>query len=68
MLFWKLEAQRFQYLVFQLILFLFKIIGSITTPLPIRLVTPTLKIPEGIVCSTCLIPSNSSVWPAFGPP
>ena len=44
-----------------------KIIGSITTPLPIKLVTPALKIPEGIVCSTCLIPSNSSVA-AFGPP
>ena len=26
------------------------------------------KIPEGIVLKTCLIPSNSRVCPAFGPP
>ena len=45
-----------------------KITGSITTPLPIKLITPLWNIPEGIVCNTCLIPLNSRVCPAFGPP
>ena len=45
-----------------------KIAGSITTPFPIILIDPWLKIPDGIVWSTCLCPSNSIVCPALGPP
>ena len=45
-----------------------KIAGSITTPLPITFTESLLKIPDGIVCKTCLCPSNSIVCPAFGPP
>ena len=45
-----------------------KTTGSITTPFPIMLIAFLWKIPEGIVLKTCLIPSNSNVCPAFGPP
>lgn len=38
-----------------------KITGSITTPFPTKLMALLWNIPEGMVCKTCLIPSNSSV-------
>ena len=38
------------------------------TPLPMMLVCPCWKIPEGIERSTYFLPSNSRVWPALGPP
>ena len=40
--------------------------GSSTTPLPMMLVCPCWKIPEGIERSTYFLPSNSRVWPALG--
>ena len=42
--------------------------GSSTTPLPMILILPPWKIPDGIERSTYFSPLNSSVWPAFGPP
>src|SRR6056297_632771 len=39
-----------------------------TTPLPIRHRTPSLRIPEGIRCSTVFSAPITSVWPALWPP
>jgi hypothetical protein len=36
-----------------------------TTPLPIRQLTPSRKIPEGIRCRTVFLPSMTSVCPAL---
>ena len=43
--------------------------GSMTTPLPITLVTPGVRIPDGIRCRANDWPSGSTtVWPALLPP
>ena len=43
--------------------------GSTTTPLPITLVTPGVRMPDGIRCSANFWPSGSTtVWPALLPP
>src|SRR5690606_14260309 len=39
-----------------------------TTPLPMRLSTPSRRIPDGIRCRTVFSPSITSVWPALWPP
>ena len=42
--------------------------GARTTPLPIILIFPPWKMPEGMLLRTYFCPSNSRVCPAFGPP
>src|SRR5690606_24567910 len=39
-----------------------------TTPLPIRLITPSRRMPDGIRCSTVFSPPITSVCPALWPP
>ena len=43
-------------------------IGSSTTPLPITFTWWFWKMPDGMERSTTFLPSNTRVWPAFGPP